>query len=206
DVSRWAFSRDGHSLYWLKSFNYDPASPLGTLQSTPFPVPAAGTAPTVTTIRPSVAFFAPVGDSGLLLLGALNSTTGAGQLSLIIDSTQSSTPKVLDESVTQPLSVSLDGRDVVYSRSGTDLLANGVDFGSECSMTTNAAALPFGTFSDPPSTVFWVKPDMATGNYLGYYTSAANCQNRPFATGLWTWTPVKDQGLVYGDEVFIDNV
>ncbi len=204
DVSRWVFSRDGNSLYWLKSFNYDPASPLGTLQSTPFPVPPAGTAPTVTTIRPNVAFFAPTGDTGLLVLGALNS--GAGQLSVIADSAQPSQVKVLDEAVSQPLSVSLDGRDVVYSRSGLDLLANGVDFASECTMTTNAAALPFGTFSNPPSTVFWVKPDATTGNYLGYYTNAANCQSKMFATGLWTWAPVKDQGLVYGDEVFIDNL
>jgi hypothetical protein len=204
DVSRWAFSRDGHSLYWLKSYNYDPAAPLGTLQSTPFPVPPAGTAPTVTTIRPNVSFFAPSGDTGLLVLGAR--TNNAGQLSLITDSTQPTQVKVLDEMVGQPLSLSRDGRDVVYTRLGTDLFANGVDFASECSLTTGAAALPFGTFSDPPSTMFWVKPDGATGKYLGYYTNTANCQSRMFTVGLWVWEPVKDQGLVYGDEVFFDTV
>ena len=73
-------------------------------------------------------------------------------------------------------------------------------------MTTNAAALPFGTFSDPTSTVFWVGRDGTTGNYLGYYTNAANCQSRMFTVGLWVWEPVKDQGLIYGDEVFFDTV
>ena len=204
DVSRWAFSRDGKSLYWLKSYNYDPAAPLGTLQWTPFPVPPAGTAPTVTTIRPNVSFFAPAGDTGLLVLGAR--TNNAAQLSLITDSAQPSSAKVLDEMVGQPLSLSLDGRDVVYTRSGLDLFANGLDFASECSMTTGAAALPFGTFSDPPSAVFWVRPDGASGKYLGYYTNAANCQSRMFTVGLWVWEPVKDQGLVYGDEVFIDDL
>lgn len=206
DISRWAFSRDGNSLYWLKSFNYDPAAPLGTLQSTPFPVPPPATPPTVSTVRPNTSFFAPVGETGLLILGALNSSTGVGQLSLITNSTQSTPAKVLDEAVSQPLSVSLDGRDVVYSRSGLDLLANGADFASECTMTTTAAALPFGTFSDPPTTVFWVKPDTMTGKYLGYYTTTANCQSQMFTTGFWTWAPVKDQGLVYGDDVFIDDL
>ena len=64
DVSRWTFSRDGKTIYWLKSYNYDPSVPLGTLQSTPFPLPPAGTAPTVTTIRPNVSFFSPAGERG----------------------------------------------------------------------------------------------------------------------------------------------
>lgn len=204
DVSRWAFSRDGNSLYWLKSYNYDSTAPLGTLQSTPFPVPPAGTAPTVTTVRPNVSFFAPSGDTGLLVMGAR--ANNAAQLSLITDSAQPTVVKVLDEMVGQPLSLSRNGRAAVYTRVGSDLFANGVDFASECSLTTGAAALPFGTFSDPPSTVFWIRPDGASGKYLGYYTSAANCQSKMFATGLWAWEPVKDQGLVYGDDVFIDDL
>ena len=65
---------------------------------------------------------------------------------------------------------------------------------------------PFGTFSDPPTTVFWVKPDATVQNYVGYYTNVSNCQNHMFALGLWVWSPVKDQGLIYGDEVFFDTV
>ncbi len=203
DVSRWTFSRDGKTLYWMKSFNYNPTAPLGTLQSTPFPVPAAGTAPTVTTIQPNVSFFSPAGDTGLVLLGA--STNGAAQLSVMADSAQPSQAKVLDTGVTQLASLSRDGHDVVYTKSGLDLYANGLDLGSACTLTAAADATPFGTFSDPPSMVFWIKPDATIGNYVGYYTSLANCQNQMFTLGFWVWAPVKDQGLIYGDEVFFDN-
>lgn len=204
DLSRWTFSRDGKTIYWLKSYNYDPSVPLGTLQSTPFPVPPAGTAPTISTIRSSVAFYNPAGDTGLLILGAL--TSGAGQLSLMSDSAQASSSKVLNEMVSQPISLSLNGRDVVYSRTSADMFGNGFDFGSECSLTTSADAPPFGTYSDPPTYLFWIRPDATIQNYLGYYTSVANCQSHMFATGLWVWSPVKDQGLVYGDEVIFDTV
>ena len=116
DVSRWTFSRDGKTIYWLKSFNYDPSAPLGTLQSTPFPVPPTGTAPTVSTIRPNVSFYNPAGDTGLLMLGAL--TSGAGQLSLMTDSAQASSSKVLGDMVSQPISLSQDGVSVVYGPHG----------------------------------------------------------------------------------------
>jgi hypothetical protein len=152
DVSRWTFSRDGKTIYWLKSFNYDPLAPLGTLQSTPFPVPPTGTAPTVSTIRPNVSFYNPAGDTGLLMLGAL--TSGAGQLSLMTDSAQASSSKVLGDMVSQPISLSQDGRDVVYSRTAADMFGNGFDFSSECSLTTTAAAQAFGTYSDPPTYLF----------------------------------------------------
>jgi hypothetical protein len=204
DVSRWTFSRDGKTLYWFKSFNYSPTAPLGTVQSTPFPVPPAGTAPTVTTIRPNTTFFNPAGDTGLLMLGALNSS-GAGELSLMTDTAQSSSLKVLDPAVSQPISLSINGRDVFYSHSGTDLFANGFDFGSACMLTATSDGAPFGTFSDPPTYMFWSKIDSTVPSILvGYYTNVANCQSHMFAPGLLTWTPVKDQGLVYGDETFID--
>jgi hypothetical protein len=204
DVSRWTFSRDGKTIYWLKSFNYDPSAPLGTLQSTPFPVPPAGTAPTVSTVRPNVSFYNPAGDTGLLMLGAL--TSGAGQLSLMTDSAQASSSKVLGDMVSQPISLSQNGRDVVYSRTAADMFGNGFDFSSECSLTTTAAAQAFGTYSDPPTYLFWLNPDATVQNYVGYYTNVSTCQKHMFALGLWVWSPVKDQGLVYGDEVFFDTV
>ncbi len=203
DVSRWAFSRDGNTLYWLKSYNYDPAASLGTLQSTPFPPPPAGTAPTVTTIRPNVSFFGTAGDTGLVLIGA--TSNGAGQLSAMTDSAQPSQAKVLGDGVAQLMSLSRDGRDVVYTRSGLDLFTNGFDLASECTLTPGADATPFGTFSDPPSMVFWVKPDATAGNYLGYYTNVASCQSQMFSVGFLVWEPVKDQGLVYGDDGFFDT-
>jgi len=205
DVSRWTFSRDGKSIYWLKSYNYSTSAPLGTLQSTPFPVPPAGTAPTVSTIQSNVAFFNPAGDTGLLVLGALTAS-GAGQLSVMTDSAQASSSKVLNSSVVQPISLSQNGRDVVYSRAGADLTANGFDFSSECTLTPTSDAPPFGTFSDPPTYAFWIKPDAVAQTFLGYYTTVANCQSHMFAQGLLVWSPIKDQGLVYGDETFFDTV
>jgi hypothetical protein len=204
DVSRWSFSRDGASLYWLKSFNYSPTAPLGTLQRTAFPVPPAGTAPVVTTVQPNVSFFAPVGPNGLLVLGA--QTGGAGALSLLGDSTQPSQAKVLDGAVTQLASASLDGREVSYSRSGLDLYVNGLDLASACTLTAGAGDSPFGTFSDPPTTAFWFDPDAQTGIFVGKYTNLASCQTKTFASDLWVWEVVKDQGVVFGDDVFFDQV
>ncbi len=204
DASQWTFSRDGKTLYWLKSFNYDPTAPLGTLQSTPFPVPPTGTAPTVTTIQPNVSFFNPAGDTGLILLGA--STNGAAQLSVMADSAQPSQAKVLDNGVTQLIGLSLDGHDILYEKTGLDLYANGIDLSTACTLTTTAAGAPFGTFSDPPSLVFWAKPDATVQNYDGMYTNLSNCQSQQFTNGFIVWNPVKDQGLVYGDDAVFDTL
>ena len=117
-----------------------------------------------------------------MILGALNSDTG--ELSLMSDSAQASSSKVLDEMVSQPISVSQNGRDVIFtSRSGMDLFGNGSDYSSECTLTPTADAPPFGTYSNPPTYAFWIKPDATVQNYLGYYTNVSTCQNHMFAWG-----------------------
>src|SRR5581483_10502738 len=89
--------------------------------------------------------------------------------------------------------------------SGMDMLANGFDFSSACTLTTTSDGSPFGTFSDPPTYMFWLKVDVTSPSILlGSYTNVATCQSQMFAPGLLVWTPVKDQGLVYGDETFFD--
>jgi hypothetical protein len=187
DVSRWAFSRDGAKLYWLKSFNYSATAPLGTLQMTDFPPPAAGTPPTVVTLAPDVSFFTSAGDQGLVFLGA-QGAAGA-PVSLLADRAQVSQTKVIDSAVTRLTGLSRDGRVVVYSRSGLDLFAGGLDLATPCTLTAGAANPPFGTVSDPPTTAFWAQP-VAT-QVVGNYTNLATCQTQKFATDLAVWSSVK---------------
>jgi hypothetical protein len=203
DVSRWLFSRDGAKLYWLKSFNYSATAPLGTLQMTDFPPPPAGTPPTVDTLAPNVSFFTSAGDKGLLFLGAQNAAGAA--VSLLPDRAQVGQTKIIDSAVTQLTSLSRDGRAVVYSRSGLDLFAGGLDLATPCTLTAGADNSPFGTLSDPPTTAFWVKPDATLGQLVGNYTNLATCQTHQFASDLGVWDNVKDQGIVFGDGVVFDT-
>ena len=203
DVSRWIFSRDGAKLYWLKSFNYSATTPLGNLQMTDFPPPPAGTPPTVAPLAANVSVFTSAGDKGLLFLGA-QGTAGAA-VSLLADRAQPSQAKVIDSAVTQLTGLSRDGRAVVYSRSGLDLFAGGLDLATPCTLTAGADNSPFGTLSDPPTTAFWVKPDAVLNQLVGNYTNLATCQTQKFASDLGVWDNIKDQGIVFGDGVVVDT-
>jgi hypothetical protein len=210
DVARWIISRDSAKWYWLKSYNYDPANPLGTLQMANFPTDTGGVSPVATTLRNNVASAGSVSDKGLVYFGPfLNNVTDLG---LIADRDQPTAAKTIDTRVVRLQSVSHDGRTVVYSKTGTsdglvDLYAGGLDIATPCTLSAPIAVPPpFAALSDPASTVFWSYFNSSTNELVGQYTTLATCQTNKFSSDLWFWTPVKDQGVVFADTVVFTSM
>jgi hypothetical protein len=211
DVSRWAFSRDGAKWYWLKTYNYGlTAPPLGTLQMANFPTDTGGVAPVATTVKTSVASFSPAGDKGLAYFGPLNATTGLGELLLMGDRDLPAQAKSIDTRAVRLLSLSRDGRTMIYAKTGAtdtsgtvtyfDLNVGGLDVTSPCVLTPTAnSPPPYATLSDGATTAYWSYGDNVTGEFVGQYTTIAGCSSHKFSSDLWLWTSVQDLGVVFAD-------
>jgi hypothetical protein len=211
NVSQWSFSRDGAKWYWLTNYNYGlTAPPLGNLQSANFPTDTGGAAPAPTMLRTNVSSYAPAGDKGIVYFGPLNATTGLGPLGLIADRAQPTQAKAID-TAGQIIDLSNDGRTVIYAKMATqdaasgivlfDLNAGGLDLPTNCVLTSTPNSIPpYGTLSDPASTVYWEYLS-STQEFVGQYTTLAGCSSHKFSSDLVFWSSVKDQGVVFGDTI-----
>ena len=213
DVSQWDFSADGTSWYWLKSYNYSASgNPLGTLQAAPFPPDPGGAPTTGTTIQTSVAAYFPGGNKGVFFFGPLAAANGSASLSVMEDRAQPAQVKLIDRNVIQLISLAHDGRTVVYAKTVVtntdgspglfDLYAGGLDLAAPCTLTATATSpFPFASLSEPTADAFWGSFNATTGVVVGNYTDLATCRAQPFASDLFAWSSVSNQGIVFADSV-----
>jgi hypothetical protein len=215
DVSRWDFSGDGASWYWLKSYNYSASgNPLGTLQAAPFPPDPGGAATAGTTIQTRVSTFAPGGDKGVFYFGPM--VNGAADLSVMADRDQPAQVKLIDRGVIQLINLSHDGRAVIYAKTvvlntdGTpslfDLSVGGLDLATPCTLTPTASSpFPFATLSEAPANAIWRNVNATTQEVVGNYTDLSTCRTQKFSSDLVAWTSVPSQGIIFADSLFFTS-
>jgi hypothetical protein len=217
DVSAWTISNDVAKWYWIKSFNYNPDTPAGGLESAPFP---AGT--------PSKALGSKVGDyfqagqsKGVILRSniVLDATTqqSVGTLSLMPDRETPGTIQTLDTKVLALFDVNADGTKIMYTKNEAvlggvlpvfDLFIAKADGSPVCTLASSATA-----FADPSAPKFLSSGGLAvfgringiTGEGEGLYVNVAMCKATKFATEIYSWQPVGDEGFVYSDDLTAVN-
>jgi hypothetical protein len=214
DVSAWTISDDLTRWYWLKSFNYNGlGTASGSLESAPFP---AGT--------PSKSLVAKVGDyfqagksKGLLVRSNLtpDPTTmqGVGTLTLMADRDAPGALQMLDTSVLTIFDKSADGTKVMYGKTESllgqvlpvfDLFVAKADGSPVCTLASSPIA-----FADPSPPKFLSSGSLAvfgringvTGEGEGLYVNVAMCKATKFATEIYAWQGIGDEGYVYSDDL-----
>jgi len=206
DVTQWAFSHDGQSLFWLRSFS--DVTFEGTLEMASFP-PAGGAPVTAATLMVSVASYREAGDKGLVVLHDLDLSSGAGDLSIIADRGAPLAVTAVDSNVVGFMDVSRDGRAVLYAKNdqmdpvfGTstfffDVHLGGPALQAPCTLANMALSPNVAGFSSSGEDAVWIAIDKRTGQAVGNLTRTATCASQVFSPDLWQWTFVGGEGIVY---------
>jgi hypothetical protein len=209
DVSQWEISADSKKWYWLKSYNYaSTGAPSGTLQAAPYP---AGTQPV--TLATAVGDFNQAG-TGIFYRTQVTTDTGAGNLLLTPDSDVPATVDMIDTKVQFVFGATPDAASVSYTKNvqnppGTSIFLFDVYVGNSagkmpCTLTATANAFMPPTFLGGGSIVAWGRVNTLTQQIEGMTTTLPACATRKFATDIFDWQPVGDEGLVYLDEINAD--
>jgi hypothetical protein len=203
DVSQWQISSDSKKWFWLKSYNYaTTTAPLGTLQSAPYP---GGDTPV--TIATGVTDFNEAGI-GLSYRTQVDSTSGVGNLLITPNRDVPATVAMVDTKVEFVFGNSNDGKSVTYTKNVQQPVTNvflfdlyvGNSTGTmPCTLTATASAFLPPTFLGGGSLVAWGKFNSVTQEIEGLSTSLPGCASRKFASDIFDWTPIADEGLVYLD-------
>jgi hypothetical protein len=211
DVSAWTISNDVTKWYWISAFNYNPDLPSGGLESAPFP---GGT--------PGKALAAKVGDyfqagqtNGLIVRSsiAVDATTqlSLGTLSIIPDRDTPGAIHALDTKVLALFDVSADGSKIMYTKNEDvlggvlpvfDLFVAKADGSPVCTLAGSPTS-----FADPSAPKFsgsvavFGRINVVTGEGEGFYVDTSMCSAKKFATELYAWQPIGDEGFVYSDDL-----
>jgi hypothetical protein len=215
DVSAWTISNDVSKWYWISAFNYNADVPSGGLESAPFP---AGTPPKA--LAGKVGDYFQAGQTnGLIVRSSIAVDTASGlslgTLSLMPDRDTPGTIQPLDTKVFALFDVSADGSKVMYTKNEDvlggvlpvfDLYIAKADGSPVCTL----AATPT-SFADPSAPKFsggiavFGRINVVTGEGEGLYVNATMCAAKKFASEIYAWQPVGDEGFVYSDELAAVN-
>ena len=210
DVSQWIVTSDSAEWLWLGGYNYDQnGAPSGTLQSAAYP---AGTG--VQTVASSVGDFNEAGAKGVLYRSNVSANSGA--LVLAPDRDAPAATTTLDHGVFFVFEVSHDGTRATYTKNvqsiGTttstvpvfDLWLATAGAAAPCAFTTTASALLAPRFLSAADMAAWGRFNTLTGEVEGVYTTSADCVTRSFASDVFSWTPIGDEGYVLLDTLSPD--
>jgi hypothetical protein len=203
DVSQWQISSDSEKWFWLKSYNYATATtPLGTLQSAPYP---GGASPV--TIAMGVTDFNEAGV-GLSYRTQVDSTSGVGNLLITPNRDLPATVAMVDTKVEFVFGTSSDGKSVIYTKNVQQPVTNvflfdvyvGNSTGTmPCTLTATASGFIPPIFLGGGSLVAWGKFNSVTQEIEGLSTTLPGCATRKFASDYFDSTAIGDEGLVYLD-------
>jgi hypothetical protein len=207
DVSAWRISQDGEKWLWLGGFNYDGnGNASGMLRSAPFP---AGSPTTL--LGTNVGDYGEAGPRGLSVRSGL--AQGVGVLSLIPDRDAPATSVTLDTKVLTLFDVSRDGTKVLYAKHEDvlggvlpvwDLFLARADGTPPCTLASSPTA-----FADPTgprllssgSVAVFGRINVLTGEGEGLFATTSSCTSKKFATEIYAWQPVGDEGFLYSDDL-----
>jgi hypothetical protein len=204
DVSQWIVTSDSSSWLWLKSYNYDQnGAPSGTLQSATFPGGGG-----VKTLAAGVGDFNQAG-AGVLYrtLVAANSGTLIQQATL--DGT--ATASMIDQGVFFVFEVTKDGKSMSYTKTVQSIDVGAptpvpifdlwVAYGGPkpCALNSKATSFVAPNFLSAGDIAAWGNLNTVTGEVDGEYTTISGCTTRKFASDVFVWTPIADEGFVYLD-------
>jgi hypothetical protein len=204
DVDQWTVSADSKKWFWLKTFNFDATgnAPSGTLQSATFPT---GAAPL--TIATGVADYNEAGPTGVLYRASV--AQGLGNLVLAADRDAPATVSMVDKGVIFVFEVSKDGKNASYTKNVQFLdiaqtipifdLFVGTGAATPCTLAASPVAVLPPNFFAGGAMVAWGMVDSTTQQVEGVTTTLAGCATRNFATSVFGWTPIGDEGLVFLD-------
>ena len=210
DASQWIVTSDSAAWLWLSGYNYDQnGAPSGTLQSAAFPGGVS-----VHSVASAVGDFLEAGPKGVVYRS--NVTTSQGSLVLVPDRDAPATTTVFDQGVSFVFEASKDGKRVTYTKnvqslnSGTstfpifDLWMASVGATTPCAFSLTAAAFLAPQFLSGGDMAAWGLLNTSTGEVAGVYTTSADCVTRPFASDVFSWTPIGDEGYVFLDTLSPD--
>jgi hypothetical protein len=210
DVSQWSISADSTKWYWLKQFNYNVnGSPAGTLEAAAFP---DGTGPTA--LAAAVADFSEAGAKGILFRTKV--TQDVGDLVLMADRSAPTAVTTLDQNVFFVFDRSKDGTKAVYTKnvqmvtSGMfsapvfDIFIAGADGNKPCTLAATAIGFLAPDFLASGGVAAWGRLNSMTSEVEGIYTTVATCTSRKFASEIFSWVPIADEGYVYLDDLSPD--
>jgi hypothetical protein len=204
DVDQWTISSDAKKWYWLKSFNYDTAgAPAGTLQSAPYPDPGAA----AVTIATAVGDFNEAGTGLLYRTKVMNDM---GTLLLTPDRDVPATVKAVDTGVSFVFGTTSDGKSSTYTKNiqspATNVFLFDVYVGNSagampCTLTATATAFLPPTFLAGGGLVAWGQFNKLTQEIEGLGTTIATCATKKFASDIFDWTAIGDEGIVFLDTI-----
>jgi hypothetical protein len=209
DVSQWVVSSDSAAWLWLKGYNYDQTgAPSGTFQSAPYSALTAPSAPSVKTIATSVGDFNQAGSKGVLYRTQV--AANSGTLILQADRDGTAAGSMIDQGVFFVFEVTKDGKSISYTKNVQSLMAGTstvpifdlyVAYGGPkpCALTSAATAFLAPNFLSAGDIAAWGNLNTMTGEVEGDYTTISNCATRKFASDVFSWTPIADEGFVYLD-------
>jgi hypothetical protein len=207
DVSQWIVTSDATAWLWLGAYNYDlNGTPSGTLQSAAFP---SGTA--VQTLGASVGDFKEAGTKGVLYRSAVSAT--GGKLMLAPDRDAPAVVTMLDQGVASVFEVTTDGTRATYTKNiqsiGSniilfDLWLSGAAGAAPCALTSTATGFLPPSFLSGGDMAAWGRFNSLTGEVQGVYTKTSDCTTHAFASDLFSFAPVADEGYVFLDTLAPD--
>jgi hypothetical protein len=205
DVAQWIVTGDSKEWLWLKSYNYDQnGGAAGTLQTAAYP---AGTG--AQTVGTAVGDFLEAGTNGVVY--RTNLVMFAGTMVLAPDRDVPTAVKTLDRGVSFVFEATPDGKTFTYTKNvqtlnlGTstiqvfDLYAGNAAGTTPCALTPTATGFLQPNLLSAGDIAAWGSLDMTTGEVDGQYTTIGNCITRKFASDVFSWTPIADEGFVYLD-------
>jgi hypothetical protein len=211
DVDQWIVSADSKKWLWLKTFNFDGTgnAPSGTLQSATYPT---GAAPV--TIATAVGDYKEAGPTGVLF--RVSVAQGAGNLMLAPDRDTPATASTVDKAVIFVFDVTKDGKSVAYTKSVQfvdaaqtipifDLFVNSGGGPTPCALAATPLALLPPNFFGGDGIVAWGRLNSTTQEVEGVATALAGCATTKYASDVFAWTPIGDEGLVYLDTLSPDS-
>jgi hypothetical protein len=180
-------------------------APSGTLQTAPYP---GGAAPV--TLAQGAADFTLAG-SGVYYRTQVTAATGAGRLLLTPDPAVPATVAMIDTNVQFVFGATPDGKSVSYTKNvqnpaGTAAFLFDVYVGNSagtmpCTLTSTANAFMQPLFIGGGSLVAWGRVNTLTNAIEGLTTTLPACASRKFASDIFDWQAIGDEGLVYLDDV-----
>jgi hypothetical protein len=206
DVSQWDISADMKKWYWLKSYNYgSTGAPSGTLQSATYPSGA-----TPLTLGTGVGDFNQAG-TGIFYRTQVATDTGAGNLLLTPNRDAPATVAMIDSKVQFVFGATDDASSVTYTKNvqnppGTSIFLFDLYVGNSagkmpCTLTAQPTAFMPPIFLGGGSLVSWGRVNTLTNAIEGVATTLSTCATRKFASDIFDWQAIGDEGLVYLDDI-----
>ena len=210
DVDQWMVTADSKKWLWLKTFNFDVTgnAPSGTLESATYPT---GAAPV--TIATAVGDFKEAGPTGVLF--RVSVAQGVGNLMLVPDRDMPATVSMVDKAVVFVFGVTKDGKNASYAKRLQfldaaqtipvfDLYVNSGGGPTPCALASSPLAVLPPNFFGGDGLVVWGRLNSTTQEVEGVSTALSGCTTIKFASDVFGWTPIGDEGLVYLDTLSAD--